>query len=401
MSTLQGTYESLFEYAAEGIFQTLPDGRYLRVNPALARIYKYDSPAALQSDLTDIANQLYVESNRRDEFMAMMDKYDYVSDFESQIRCKDGSVRWISENARAVRNVEGRLEYYEGFVSDITARKDAEARHRILEQELRQAHSMSSVAHLANGISHDFKTILTLISSHTELAQEKRLRHMDTAVDDHLKHILAVVDRGCSMINQIGLLNAFKEPRKEPVQLDKLLKDVIRMLRSSIPYSIHLRQRIDLDIGTVYADPSEIFRVVINLCTNAFRAMAEEGGVLHIALGVVTTNREGMPTLEPGEYIELSISDTGAGIAEEDLDGIFSSSYSTKKDEVIRGYGLNIVRGIIEGLDGHITVKSKEDEGTTFTIYLPVHQVPKKPEAAMSRLSKQIRTTIGLPASSV
>ncbi|HEY9650532.1 MAG TPA: PAS domain S-box protein, partial [Coleofasciculaceae cyanobacterium] len=127
-------YRSIFENAVEGIFQTTPQGHYLSANPALARIYGYNSPQDLMSQQTNIAQQLYVDSNRRTEFMAAMEQHQALSNFESQVYRQDGSIIWISENARAVRDEQGRLLYYEGIIEDITQRKLAEEALRA-EQE--------------------------------------------------------------------------------------------------------------------------------------------------------------------------------------------------------------------------------------------------------------------------
>ena len=126
LQKVEAKYRSMFENAVSGIFQTSPDGRYLHANPALARLYGYTSIEELMAGLTDIEHQLYVDPNRRDEFISALQEYDFVSEFESQIYRKDGSIIWISENARAVRDDQGKLLYYEGFVEDITQRKRAE-----------------------------------------------------------------------------------------------------------------------------------------------------------------------------------------------------------------------------------------------------------------------------------
>lgn len=123
-------YHGIFDHLVEGIFQTTVDGRYLLANAALARIYGYASPEELMRSLTDIARGLYVQEARRDEFVRLMQENDTISGFESQIYRKDGSVIWISENCRAIRDPEGRLLYYEGTVEDITQRRDAEVRLR-------------------------------------------------------------------------------------------------------------------------------------------------------------------------------------------------------------------------------------------------------------------------------
>jgi urea transport system substrate-binding protein len=129
-------YRSIFENAVEGIFQTTPDGRYLDVNPALAGLYGYDSPEDLMRSVTDIAGQLYVDPARRTEFVAAMTTRGEVHDFESEIRRKDGERIWIRENVRAVRDRDGVVLYYEGFVTDVTERRRAEAERARLIEEL-------------------------------------------------------------------------------------------------------------------------------------------------------------------------------------------------------------------------------------------------------------------------
>jgi PAS domain S-box-containing protein len=130
-------YRSIFENATEGIFQTTPEGKYLSANPALARMYGYDSPGELLADLTDISRQLYIDPDRRHKFTSAMHSDGRIRDFESQIYRRDGSVIWISENARAVHDeVTGELLYYEGMVQDITRRKAAEEARTRAEEEL-------------------------------------------------------------------------------------------------------------------------------------------------------------------------------------------------------------------------------------------------------------------------
>jgi sigma-B regulation protein RsbU (phosphoserine phosphatase) len=137
LSKAEEKYRSIFENAVEGIFQTTPEGRYLSANPALTRIYGYDSPEELITSLTDIEKSLYVDPHRRAEFVRLMQENGVVSDFESQIYRKDRSIIWISENARAVRDHQGKLLYYEGLVEDITKRKLTEETLRFSEMRFR------------------------------------------------------------------------------------------------------------------------------------------------------------------------------------------------------------------------------------------------------------------------
>ncbi|MGL5511607.1 MAG: PAS domain-containing protein, partial [Microcoleaceae cyanobacterium] len=135
--TMERQYRSMFENAVSGIFQTTPDGHYLVANPALAYLYGYNSPDQLINGLHDIKNQLYVNPQRRDEFITALREHDVVAEFESQIYRQDGQIIWISENARAVRDEQGNLLYYEGFVEDITQRKQAEIGLKESEERLR------------------------------------------------------------------------------------------------------------------------------------------------------------------------------------------------------------------------------------------------------------------------
>ncbi|PQV63162.1 PAS domain S-box-containing protein/diguanylate cyclase (GGDEF) domain-containing protein [Abditibacterium utsteinense] len=134
----EAKYRSIFENAVEGIFQTTPSGHYLDANPSLAHIYGYESPAHLKESLTDISGQLYLDARRRQNFVDEMAKNGAVSNFEAEVKRRDGEIIWISENARAVRNEAGDLLYYEGTVEDITARKSAEDQlvHNALHDKL-------------------------------------------------------------------------------------------------------------------------------------------------------------------------------------------------------------------------------------------------------------------------
>lgn len=134
----EAQYRSIYENAVEGIFQTTPDGKYISANPALARLYGYPSVAEMMCALTDIEHQLYVNPQRRNDFISQLQKRDTVSNFESQVYRQDGSIIWISENARTVRDREGNILYFEGFVEDITERKQAEAAKQRSEQRLKK-----------------------------------------------------------------------------------------------------------------------------------------------------------------------------------------------------------------------------------------------------------------------
>src|SRR5215475_7420068 len=192
----EAKYRSIFENAVEGIFQTTSDGHYLSVNPALARIYGYETPEALISSLTDIGGQLYVNASRRDEFTRLLQEHSTVSGFESQVYRRDGQIIWITETARAVRDASGTLLYYEGTVEDITERKRA-------EEELQKAKAAAEAAaraksaFLAN-ISHELRTPMNGIIGTTELVLNTDLtpeqREYLTIVKDSADSLLELLN---------------------------------------------------------------------------------------------------------------------------------------------------------------------------------------------------------------
>ncbi len=198
-SSTGDAYHSLFHHAVEGIFQTLPGGYFLKANPALARIYGYDSPDDLMNNVTDIAEQLYIDPARRAEFMRTMRETGSVRDFESEIRCKDGSIKWVSENARAVYYGKD-LVYYEGFVADITERKTAEECRAFLEEELGRSRGETSPGGFPSETADEVENLLGLIQGFTELAQQEIAEgHSPDSCLEHIREVIreahAALDR--------------------------------------------------------------------------------------------------------------------------------------------------------------------------------------------------------------
>ncbi len=243
-----------------------------------------------------------------------------------------------------------------------------------LEQNLYQAQKLESIGTLAGGVAHDFNNILSAIMGYTEIARS-RLSSDNEAVDD-LDRVLAASSRAKDLVQQILAFSRKSEIDRVPVQIHFVVLEALKLLRSSIPSTIEIRHNIDTDSGLVFADATQVHQIVMNLCTNAFHAMDDSGGVLAVSLkcrkldgGDFTSN--GQQAIKPGEYLELTVSDTGPGIEKRFLDKIFDPYFTTKEKGKGTGLGLSVVHGIVKSYGGHISVYCEEGKGTTFRVYLP------------------------------
>jgi PAS domain S-box-containing protein len=181
-------YRGMFENAIEGIYQSTPDGRYLAVNAALARMYGYEHPDELLNEVSDIQSQIYVDPAFREKFKRQIELTGFVQGLEYQVRRRDGSIIWISESARVVRNAAGAVHHYEGFIDNITSRKEAEAERAKLERQMLQAQKMDAIGTLASGMAHDFNNILCAILGYTDLALTDQQIKGRTRENLHIVH---------------------------------------------------------------------------------------------------------------------------------------------------------------------------------------------------------------------
>ncbi|OKY75971.1 MAG: hypothetical protein BM485_06455 [Desulfobulbaceae bacterium DB1] len=247
-----------------------------------------------------------------------------------------------------------------------------------LERQLRQAQKMEAIGTLAGGIAHDFNNILSGILGFTELARAQ-LPPESPVVGD-LTQVLQGCGRARELVRQILTFSRRSEQEYHPLQAQSVVKEALKLLRSGIPANIEMRQRIDESCGQIIADPSHIHQMVMNLCTNAYHAMRDKGGVLEVALDPVEltdVDVQSKIVLAPGPYLRFTVSDTGTGMETTVLERIFEPYFTTKGKGEGTGLGLAVVHGIVEGIGGTITVYSEVGRGTTFHVYLPVVEVDR------------------------
>ncbi len=289
---------------------------------------------------------------------------------EYRIRRKNGEYQWWSARGAAMMTPEGTPKRWIGTVTDITGHKHAEEEKLKLESQLRQAQKMEAIGTLAGGIAHDFNNILSIIFGYNELAKEEQ----DPANRrNHLEEIEKAAKRAKELVAQILAFSRKAEQQMQPLQVSLIIKEALKMLRSSIPATIEIRQNIASN-GMVLADPTQIHQIIMNLCTNAYHAMRETGGTLAVSLDQVTIGPEeyGYAGLAPGNYLKLAVSDTGCGIEPKIFEKIFEPYFTTKKIGEGTGMGLAVVHGIVKSHHGHITVYSEPGKGTSFHVYLPL-----------------------------
>lgn len=369
-------YRSIFEGAMEGIFQESPEGSFLTANPAMANIFGYESPEELLHSCTDTARQLYLHPRVRQQLIHALETEGFVTNLPIEMRHRKGHVLTIAMTARFVRNEKNEPVYIEGLVSDIS-------RQQQMEAELRQAQKMEAIGTLAGGIAHDFNNILSAIFGYIELAEMQAKN--DEKLRGHLANALAGARRARDLVQQILTFSRKADHQKKPFPLAIIVKEVCKLLRSSIPASIEITRDIR-SRAVVIADPTQIHQLVMNLCTNSYHAMEHSGGSLTIRLYDAKAVEQ-PPTAEddaqpPGDYVVLEITDTGCGMDEETQAKIFEPYFTTKAHGKGTGLGLALVHGIVSNSQGKIEVTSAVGKGTTFRIFLPAVDQKAKSVAA-------------------
>ena len=240
---------------------------------------------------------------------------------------------------------------------------------------------MEAIGTLAGGIAHDFNNILSVILGYVELARDQLSEK--SAVSEDLGQVLLAGNRAKDLVSQILAFSRQAQSNLISLNPAVIIKETLKLLRASLPATITIQQEIDSEAGLILADPTHIHQIMMNLCTNAFHAMEAEGGILTVKLmkKIVGSNdpARDLP-LKPGNYLTLSIIDTGVGIATETREKIFDPYFTTKEIGKGTGMGLAVVHGIVESYGGFISCDSRPGEGTSFHISLPTTNIEKSVE---------------------
>ncbi len=354
-------------------------------------IYDYDSPAHLIASIGDIERQLYVDPQRRDDFVRIMEAQGHVANFESQIFRRDDSIIWISESGRAVRGSDGRIEYYEGTVEDITERKQAEALVR--EKDAAQAASRAKSEFLAN-MSHELRTplngVIGMLDLLLEAADSPQQKRYATIARTSADLLLAVINQ----ILDFSKIEAGKlELERVGFRLREVMEETLDMLASKAAHK-GLELALDMPpdfVGEVCGDPHRLQQVVVNLLSNAIKFT--ERGQVRVHVGVEREEDAQM-------LVRFAVEDTGIGVPQDRLNRLFQAfsqiDASTTRQFGGTGLGLAIARQLVELMGGDIGVTSRVGRGSTFWFRLPLGKAA--PEAKARQLTpaelRQLRVLV-------
>jgi PAS domain S-box-containing protein len=339
-------------------------GKILECNQGLTEMTGYSA-----TELIGMNGLLLIAEKTRDQVLDNIIS-GYEKPYEAIGLRKNGQeypmrleARNIPFRGKMVRAVEFR---------DLTEIKREEEEKKNLIIQLQQAQKMEAIGTLAGGIAHDFNNILGAIIGYAEMVLEESEPGSMTAKD--LQKILQAGNRAKDLVNQILAFSRQTQAEKIPLQMALLVKEATKLLRSSLPTTITIEQEVARDSELIDADPTQIHQIIMNLCTNAFHAMEENGGTLSVKLSAVTLTADDLvsePDVRPGRYMRLSVGDTGTGIEPEIRKRIFEPYFTTKETDKGTGMGLAIVHGIVKNCAGFISCESRVGMGTVFHIHIP------------------------------
>lgn len=360
-------YRRIFEEAMIGIFQSTPEGRFLMVNPVLAKMLHCESPEQVLNEVKDIA-PLYGDPARRHEMQKQLEAAGAVHNMEHQFRRIDGTELWVSVNLRCIYGADGKPAYYEGTAEDITERV-------VLQRQLQQAQKMEAIGRLAGGVAHDFNNLLGVINGYSEILKSRT--DLDPVVIQPIEEICSAGEKAASLTQQLLAFSRKQIIQARVIDLNEVVTNLSKMLRRMIGDDVELTMRLSSHALPVKVDQGQIEQVLMNLAVNARDAMPK-GGKLTIETDICDLDDSYAirhKPVRPGRYVRLTIADTGCGMSQETMSHLFEPFFTTKELGRGTGLGLSIVYGIVKQSNGYIWAYSEPDRGSSFKIYLPLQTV--------------------------
>ena len=418
LSEAEQKLRSLFETLDDGIYQQAPDGRYLSANPALARLYGFDSVEKFLLHTRNANLRQYVDPQRDEEYNRRMRAQGEVSHFESQIQLADGSRKWISEHARLIPGSNGAPPFYQGTVADVTSLKQAETERHDMEAQLRQAQKLEAIGQLAAGIAHEintpmqyvgdntrfvqgaFQSLSPVLESHQELLSAAQNNQVSPELIARAKTVLDAADLGYLLAQTppaisetlegieritkiVRAMKEFSHPggkEKIHADLNHAIETTVTVARNEWKYVAEMSLDLDPALPSVPCFLGEFNQAILNLVVNAAHAITDVVKQNRGGKGVITIR-----TRHTGDFVEVLISDTGTGIPESARPRIFEPFFTTKPVGKGTGQGLSIVYGcVVKHHGGSVAFESEVGQGTTFILRLPLASDPPQAQTGAS-----------------
>ncbi len=362
-------YREIFENVFDFWFTHDLNGNIMESNLPFKEGWGYENADVTRMNIRDFLSPRYA-----DRFSGYMEKVlnEGSSGGITCCRTRDGVERMLDFRAALISDEKGRPLSVRGTARDVTERIQFEKEKAELEKQIRQSQKMQAIGTLAGGIAHDFNNILFPIIGYTEMTLE-RIAGDDPSRND-LEEVLRAANRAADLVRQILSFARLTEEEWKPMSIHPVIKEALKLLKASLPSTIEIRTDIPSVTDCIMADPTQIHQIIMNLCTNAYHAMREKGGVLTVTLDTLCIDAENtvpVHDMKPGPWFRLTVSDTGCGMAPEVLERIFDPYFTTRPMGEGTGMGLAVVHRIVNNLRGHITVSSTEGEGSVFQIWLP------------------------------
>jgi len=362
-------FRDLFNSISDLIYTHDLKGRFISLNPAMEKLLGYEHDKLIGHKASDIM---------KPEFAAAFES-EYLKPLKTQgyhegvtIYFKKNSEKIYIEYHSTMVHPDDGEPYISGTGRNVTERVLSERKVTKLQEQLAQAQKMESIGTLAGGIAHDFNNILFPMFGYLEIMLEDVPK--DNPLRGHLIEVFNGAKRARDLIKQILTFSRQSDHERKPLETQRVIKEALKLIKSSLPSTIEISQNIKSDCGLVMADPTHIHQIVMNLCTNAFHAMEEAGGKLTIALKEVELTAEDLkdPAMIPGPHVSLTVADTGPGMEQSIIDRIFDPYFTTKEEGKGTGLGLAVVHGIVKNHGGQISVYSEPGKGTEFQICFPI-----------------------------
>jgi len=366
---------------ADWIWETDGEAKFTYISQSIKDVLGYTPEELIGKTPFDFMPE--DESVRVKEIVSkIISKSENIKDLENWNIDKEGHRFFMLTSGIPILDSEGKTQGYRGVNKNITTQ-------RKLETQLQQSQKMESIGTLAGGIAHDFNNILFPIVGYSEMLLEDISE--ESPYRDSLNKIYKSSLRAKDLVNQILTFSRQETNELKLIKVQSIIKDALKLMRSTIPTTIKIKSYIKTDCRAIKADPTQIHQIVMNLTTNAYHAMEENGGELKVNFKEIELGEQDLTDLElkPGIYNCLIVADTGVGMDKDLTDKIFDPFFTTKKQGKGTGMGLSVVHGIVKNMDGAIHVYSEPGKGTEFHVYLPLGDPEKKQQETNVGMSIQ------------